>query len=193
MITPPEWFRIPLRSQAKRERSVRALVDLTYPSRDEHAARRHELREMLSTMVDRAADRDGIELYLSTHAALGVPVPASLLVLVEPGDSAWPSQPPVGLLADGLRATYGERAHVSTVELPCGPAVRCRRQEMGDDAVELGQPADRPTTVLDLYLPRPESTAWLLLSFSTPVPELADAQVELFDAIASTFRWSYSS
>ncbi|MDT0345348.1 hypothetical protein [Streptomyces litchfieldiae] len=190
LITPTEWFRIPLRSQEKRERSVRVLLDRTYPNRDEHAARRRELRELLSGLVDRAAHRDGLELYLSTQAVLGVPVPASLLVLVEPENPALPSQPPVELLADGLRAKYGKQAEVTTVRLPSGPSVRCRRQVLGEGALELGQTADRPSTALDHYLPRPHSTAWLVLTFTTPIPELANAQVEMFDAIAASLQWS---
>lgn len=164
---------------------------MTYPNRDQHAAQRRELRELLSGMVDNAAQRDGIELYLSQQAVLGVPIPASLLVSAEPEDPGLPGVLPVEVLAEGLREKYGERAEVTTGELPCGPAVRCRRQELSEDARELGQPGDRPTTVLDVYLPVPGSGAWLLLTFSTPVPELADAQVEMFDAIAASLRWSF--
>lgn len=191
LITPTDWFRIPLRSDPKRERSVAALVDRTYPNRDQHAAQRRELREMLTTMVDRAFRNDGIELYLSTQAVLGVPVPASLLVSAEPEDPELPAALPVKVLADGLWKKHGERAEVTSVELPSGPAVRCLRRELSDDAREFGQPVDRPAIVLEVHVPVPGSTAWLLLVFSTPVPELADAQVEMFDVIAASLRWSY--
>ncbi|TDC27141.1 hypothetical protein E1265_02355 [Streptomyces sp. 8K308] len=165
-------------------------MDRTYPSRDEHAGRRRELQGMLSAMVDSAADRNGIELYLSTQAVLGFPVPCSLLVTVEPEDPGQPVRLPGDMVADGLRDKYGDGAQVTTLTLPSGPAVRCRRQETTEDTRDLGQPADRPNTVLDLYLPVPDFAAWMVLTFSTPMPELADAQVELFDAIAATLRWS---
>jgi hypothetical protein len=167
-------------------------VDATYPNRDQHAARRRELRELLGAVVDRAVERDGIELYLSRQAVLGVPIPASLLVTAVPEDPELPGEFPAQVLVDGLRSKHGERAEVTEKELPCGPAVRCRRQEASEDAAELGQPQDRPTSVLDVYLPVPGSGAWLLLTFSTPVVELADAQMDLFDAVAGSLRWSYS-
>ncbi len=190
MITPTDWFRIPLRSEEKRARAVAALVDIAYPNRDEAATKRHELRELLTNVTDSAAERDAIEIYLSTHAALGVPIPASLLVTAEPEDPAMPQQLPTAMLAEGIRDKYRGDADVSVVQLPSGEAVRSRRVELSDDSKELGQSEERPNTLLEFYLPVPRSTAWLVLTFSAPLRELADAQVEMFDAIAGSFRWS---
>ncbi|MDT0307483.1 hypothetical protein RM780_10965 [Streptomyces sp. DSM 44917] len=190
MITPTDWFRIPLRSAAQREKSVQALVDLTYASRDEFAVKRRELRELLTSITDKAVEQLGIELYLSTQGVFGVPIPASLLVTAEPEDPAVRAVLPVEMLADGLRNKHGENADVRVVRLTCGPAVRCRRRELSQDSKDLGQPEDRPSTLLDFYLPVPHSGAWLVLSFSTPLPELADAQVEMFDAVADSFLWA---
>ncbi|MGK5531647.1 hypothetical protein [Streptomyces sp. URMC 129] len=190
VITPTDWFRIPLLSTDKRNRAVQTLVDMTYPNRDQDAARRHDLKELLGTVVADAAQRDGVELYLSTQGIVGVPIPATLLVTAEPEDPEHPVRLPPEMLADGIRDKYGEGAAVSVVALPSGPAVRCRRQELTPDAKELGQPEERPNTLLEFYLPVPHTGAWLLLTFSTPIPELADAQVEMFDAIAGSLRWA---
>ncbi|WP_158920451.1 hypothetical protein [Streptomyces sp. NBRC 109706] len=170
-------------------------MDAAYPNRDQHAARRHEFRQMLTAMVESAAERDGIELYLSTHAVLGIPVPASLLVTAASGDPEHPGPLPVDTIADSLRGAHGRAAEIDTVTLPSGPAVRCRRTEHTEETKGLGQPEDQPNTVLDFYLPVPNSGAWLLLTFSTPmpVPEIADAQVEMFEAIAASLRWTYTS
>ncbi|MDT0341764.1 hypothetical protein [Streptomyces litchfieldiae] len=190
MITPTDWFRVPLRSEEKRLKSVRALVDHAYPNRDEFATKRHELRDLLTNVMNTAAERGAIEIYLSTHATLGVPIPASLLVTAEPEDPSLPGPMPAELLADGLRSKHKNDADVSIVKLLSGEAVRCRRQELSEDSKELGQPQERPNTLLEFYLPVPNSTAWLVLTFSAPLPELADAQVQMFDAIAGSFRWS---
>jgi hypothetical protein len=64
-----------------------------------------------------------------------------------------------------------------TAELRSGRAVRVRR-------------FDPPITTLDLHIPVPGGSAWLLPSFSTPLVPLADALVGLFDAIAGTLRWT---
>ncbi|UCM89494.1 hypothetical protein [Streptomyces marincola] len=190
MITPTDWFRIPLRSETKRARAVQILVDMAYPNKDEFATKRHELRELLGNVTDSAAQRDAIEIYLSTQAALGVPIPASLMVTAEPEHPTATQQLPPATLADGIRDKYHGQAEVSVVRLPSGEAVRCRRTELSEDSKELGQPEERPNTLLEFYLPVPYSTAWLVLTFSAPLRELADAQVEMFDAIAGSFRWS---
>ena len=60
-------------------------------------------------------------------------------------------------------------------EYPAGQAVRVRRRAK--------------VTSLDIHFPVPDSGAYLMLSFATPLDELADAMVGLFDSIASTLRW----
>ncbi|WP_147255418.1 hypothetical protein [Streptomyces sp. PT12] len=190
MTTPTDWFRIPLRDGDKRGKALRALLDITYPNRDEFALKRRELLDLMTSVTESSAQRDGVELYVSTQAALGVPIPASLLVTAEPEDPAQPRQIPAVMVADGIRDKYGKDAEVSVVRLPSGNAVRCRRLETSDSTRELGAPKQRPSTLLEFYLPVPHSTAWLLLTFSAPLLELADAQMQLFDAVASSFRWS---
>ncbi|RKN10062.1 hypothetical protein [Streptomyces radicis] len=190
MTTPTDWFRIPLRDGEKRGKALRALLDITYPNRDEFALKRRELLDLMTSVTESSARRDGVELYVSTQAALGVPIPASLLVTAEPEDPAQPRQIPAVMVADGIRDAYGKDAEVSVVRLPSGNAVRCRRLETSDDSRELGVPKERPSTLLEFYLPVPHSTAWLLLTFSAPLIELADAQIQLFDAVASSFHWS---
>ncbi|GAA3855868.1 hypothetical protein GCM10022227_11780 [Streptomyces sedi] len=190
MITPTDWFRIPLRSEKKRTRAVQILVDMAYPNRDEFAVKRHELRELLTEVTQNASQREAIEIYLATEAVMGIPIPASLMVTAEPENPSLPRQMPVSLLADGIRDRYGDAASVSVVTLPAGEAVRSRREELSEDSVELGQDKERPNTLLEFFLPVPHSTAWLVLTFSAPLKELADAQVQMFDAIAASFRWS---
>jgi hypothetical protein len=64
---------------------------------------------------------------------------------------------------------------VTLADLPVGRAIRvCRRAE---------------AVILDLHVPVPDSGAYLILSFSTPLNVLADAMIILFDSIASTLRW----
>jgi hypothetical protein len=67
-----------------------------------------------------------------------------------------------------------------------GRAVRARRR-----SAPQGNPMDyqSPVTNLDIHVPVPGSSAYLLLSFSTPLDPLADALVGMFDAIAGTLRW----
>jgi hypothetical protein len=43
--------------------------------------------------------------------------------------------------------------------------------------------------MMDVHVPVPDSSAYLILSFSTPLNVLAEAMITLFDSIASTLRW----
>ena len=189
LATPTDWYRIPLVPEDARERSVRALVDRTFPSRDEHAENRQEMRELFRNIAEDGARRDGVELYISTQSVLGVPLPASLLVAVVP-----PEDDDRRLHPHWLAAAMAEErpdTEVAVVRLPAGEVVRQRRLASGREVVDLGVPEGHRVTALDFYVPVPGSTAYLLLTFSTPVPELADAMVELFDAVARSLTWSY--
>ncbi|KAB8167271.1 hypothetical protein FH607_010355 [Streptomyces mimosae] len=93
-------------------------------------------------------------------------------------------------MAEAIAARHGAPAEVTTVTLPSGEAVRCRRRGVPEDAPEWGQPPERPGTIVDFTLPVPGSGGWPVLTFSTPIPELADPLTEMFDAIARSLRWS---
>lgn len=64
---------------------------------------------------------------------------------------------------------------VTLTDMAAGRAVRVRRLS--------------EVTTLDVHVPVPDSGAYLMLSFSTPLTALADAMVGLFDSIARTLRW----
>lgn len=104
------------------------------------------------------------------------------------GGTGSPSPDDLAALAGGLaRLTDGTGAASTVVELSAGPAVRLRRRGSaeGPDArvVEV--------EMLQYFVVVPGAARLLLLTFSTPNVALADALVELFDAIASTLRWRW--
>ncbi|MBB0243114.1 hypothetical protein FNQ90_03055 [Streptomyces alkaliphilus] len=189
LVTPTDWFRIPLTDEGRRDRSVRALVDRTCPDRDGDALRRRELTEFIGDLARRGAEQDGVELYLSTQTVLDVPVPASLLISLEIDDRPRPLPMPHDLLAAGLREKYSG-ADVSIVGLPAGTAVRCRREDRSGRIQEVGADPARPGTLLEYFVQVPDTGVHLVLTFNTPVAELADALVEMFDAIARSLRWN---
>ncbi len=187
LITPLEWYRIPLAEQATRDRSVQALVDRTCPNRDEDAARRRELSEFIGNLASKAAFDGGLELYLSQQAVLGVPVPASLVVQVEAPDHPG-LHAPAAVIAEAQRLEHPD-AEVGVVELSTGEAVRVRRRDAfeGDEDIQL--PDGRASTIVTYIVPIPDSDAHLVLAFSTPLEELAEALVEVFDAVAGSLSW----
>jgi hypothetical protein len=132
-----------------------------------------QVREELLLVGQHTYDNGGLELYISPQTAVGFPLPASLVVTRTPPHD----EPRVIVtprrLADTLACEGGE---VRVTDFPAGRAVRVRRSTN--------------VTSLDVYFPVPDSDAYLMLSFATPLDELADAMVGLFDSITSTLHWT---
>ena len=189
LLLPDGWFRVRIDPEG-RERSIDALVDRQFEGIDNAPHIKRQLRDSLHAQAVAAYESGGIELYLSLQQAAPLTIPASLLItLVTPLPTG--SLPSLTDLANLLVDGGGE---ASLVELPAGEAVRVRR--------ETGQPgrptppgasgqADEmlPAVTLDYQLPVPATQAHLLLTFSTPLVQIGDAMVELFDAVAGSLTW----
>ncbi|MGH3886011.1 MAG: hypothetical protein ACRDSZ_05455 [Pseudonocardiaceae bacterium] len=184
LLLPPGWWHIPL--DERRGQSVKALLDRRLASlpRDRVAALRRELDGELTRLVERAVANDAVEMYLNVDLMRGLPVAASCLVTVVPVGFG------TALAATELAAMMGDQPgdEVGVLEVAGVPAARVRRREPVTDAdgVSTGELA---VTRLQVYVPVPNTTEMLLLSFSTPMDPIADAMVTLFDAIAGSLRW----
>jgi hypothetical protein len=172
LILPDGWFRIDL-EPGTREKAAIALIERQFRGADNIPHLKAEARDRLLATAAGAYRNGGIELYVSLQAAAGMPLPAALVVTLTPPQASEHGSVSPELLAAKLSA----RGEVTVAELAAGRAVRVRRY-------------DPPVTSLDLHVPVPDSSAWLLLSFSTPLAPLADALVGMFDAVAGTLRWT---
>jgi len=184
LLLPPGWWHIPL--DERRHQSIAALLDRRLASlpRDRVATLRRELEGELTRLVERAVANDAVEMYLNVDLLHGVPVAASCLVTVVPVGFG-PALP-----ATEVAALMGDQPgdEVGVLEVAGAPAARVRRREpiTDTDGLSTGQLA---VTRLQVYVPVPNTTEMLLLSFSTPMDPVADAMVTLFDAIAGSLRW----
>ncbi|HEX3514975.1 MAG TPA: hypothetical protein VHT26_13330 [Trebonia sp.] len=171
-LTVPEgWVRVDLQPGV-REPALARLVDRQFRGADNAAHLKRQARDQFLRVAQYAYGNGGLELYVSLQTAGGLPLPASLVVTLTPPPDKETLRVPPERLARTLAADGGQ---VTLTEIPAGPAVRVHCQ------------AD--TTTLDIHVTVPESGAYLILSFSTPLYRLADAMVDLFDSIANTLRW----
>ena len=131
-----------------------------------------EIYQELQRIMGHARDNGGVDMYISPQTAAGFPLPAALVVTLTPPHGEARAVVSPKRLADTLA---GEGAEVSVTGLAAGQAVRVRRRAS--------------MTSLDIHVPGPADGGYLMLSFSTPIDELADAMVALFDSIASTLTW----
>ncbi|MCX4548884.1 hypothetical protein [Streptomyces sp. NBC_01500] len=185
LLLPDGWFRILLEPE-QRDSSVAALVDRQFEGVDNAPHLKAELRNDLLRRAAKAYRNGGIELYLGLQQAGPFTIPASLLVTLAPLKHAEPL--PLDALARSLAESGPVGQEVSIGELASGPAVRVRKQVEqpgdGSDAVV------RLSTSVEYHMPVPQTAAFLLLTFSTPLEPLADAMAGLFDAVADSLCWT---
>lgn len=182
LLLPPGWWHIPL--DERRGQSVTALLDrrLAALPRDRVATLRRELDGELTRLVERAVANGAVEMYLSVDLMRGLPVAASCLVTIVPVGLGMPATELAGLMGDQPGDEMG------VLEVAGVPAARVRRREPATEADGLST-GELAVTRLQVYVPVPDTTEMLLLSFSTPMDPIADAMVALFDAIAGSLRW----
>jgi hypothetical protein len=200
MLLAPGWWHV--RLDEHRHRSVHQLFDRLLASlpRDQVFAARHELETEIGRVVDQAADAGGVELYLLVSPRYGVPLAASCIATVL--DFEMPREVPAAELARLLTDGPDDEAGVLTVDGV--ESVRIRRATVtpslptGEDGepvlpeqLSLAEAAAvLPDTRLEVQVRFPDGGRTLLLTFSTPLPPvLADAMVELFEAMAESVRW----
>jgi hypothetical protein len=178
LITPEDWYRIPLQPQDQRNASVSALIKRQFAGLDDQPVLRRKAEKDLLGVTEAGAERGGVVLYLSFLKAGGIPLSASLLVsrLYENFD---------GL--DAVAALTGSGT-VELVKLPAGgQAARRQRRQQTKESRRLG--SEFEDTIVDYFVPVPDRDEVLMMTFSTPLEPIADAMVGLFDAVAGTLRW----
>ncbi|MGP4044751.1 hypothetical protein [Streptomyces sp. 2A115] len=155
-----------------------ALVKRQFAGVDDQPMLRRRSEKQLLGAAEAGADQGGVVLYLSFLEAAGIPLSASLLIsrLHHRFDSL-----------DAVAALAG-KGEVAPVRLPAaGRAARRRRTERTREARRLG--TEFEDTIVEYFVPVPDRDEVLMLTFSTPLEPIADAMVELFDAVAGTLRW----
>jgi hypothetical protein len=194
VVLPPGWCRVPVRQGSAK--AIRAAVDEAIRSvpgnvpRDRVAPYRVELEGRLRAMVATARSRGGIDMYLPAAPMHGLPVAASFIVAEGTVGAPGPDHDPVHLVT--YLAT--EEAGSAPVTVDGAPAVRREHTALPEQAAEV----DAGTRRVDYIIPMPGGQGrWLIAAFSTmgggdPGDELSGVLVQLFDAIMSTFRWSYA-
>ena len=183
LAVPDGWVRLVL-DPAQWDRRVAAIVERQFRGVDNLPQLKAQARERLRKQAETAYANGGVELYLSLMTAGQVVLAAGLLVtLIAERDGVVP--PPV---QDVALAAAAEGRDVRMIDLQAGPAMR-ERYLVAPSPDDPDGNTTLPITHLDVQVGIPNTTAHLLLSFSTPVFPLADQMVELFETIAGTLQW----
>lgn len=183
LLLPPGWVSLPVEAEAARP-AVRALLDraLAGLPRDRVAPLRIQLDRELRADLRRAREHGAVEVHTQVQLVRGLPVSAALTVSLLPLEQG-PDAPLGGLVAAVL-GDAGDVVEVGEQVLAGLPALRRRRR--WPEPVPGG--AQVWSTGVDWLLALPGEDAVLVLSFATTTDPVADALVELFDALAGTLR-----
>ncbi|MFJ1972416.1 hypothetical protein ACIO93_27465 [Streptomyces sp. NPDC087903] len=206
LLLPSDWVQIPVRhgdaEQAARDivASAFARVPTDVP-RDKLTPLRLELERRLLMAVADARRAKALELYLPMRLAGEVNLGASIVVSeaqlpARPGAKGEGDHPsdPAEVAVQLLSGDGGPGTDVSSGEVDGALAVRRERIVPADP--ERG--AELATRRVDYLVSVPgDQTRWFVAAFSTigadgPKDDLADALVEWFDALMTTFRWSWT-
>lgn len=178
-VVPDDWFRIRL-AEDDRRRDTDALVDLLTAKRSDRDSLGPELREMIRNMT-RFVDPHAIELYLSLSSVQGYPIACSLTVtLVEEHPDGQSSHDTVLEFVASARSVESSSGELDG--LPTGRRERRLPARIDDQH-------SYETIVVQHLLPVPGATGFVLLDFSTPLINVREPMIAIFDAIAASFRW----
>lgn len=190
LVLPPGWRQVPVRAGTRE--AIREIVRDRFRVRPGHVSRdaltpyRIALEQQLTAAADQARQRGGTELYLPVEPVRGTLIAASFVV--SEGSLGARGEQDAALI---LAAIGGDGPELL---LDGARAARIERTAPPDPA----RGAEHGARHVDYAVPVPGGDGrWLVFAFSAlraddPGDELAEALVSLFDAIMSTFRWTWS-
>ncbi|MFJ5608637.1 hypothetical protein ACIQCJ_04540 [Streptomyces sp. NPDC093221] len=200
LVLPPGWARIPLRAgtaTALDEKVFRGIerIPAGVP-RDEGMAFRAEVRRRVEGMAREARAGGGLDLYVPVKARAGLVVGASFVVAEVAGE--WAGEEP-GAEAVLGRLVGEERGGAPGEVREVAGTLGVRWEYVEPPALRESEPVETYARHVDYVVPVPRQGAgrWLAVAFSTvgdgdPGSEFTRALAELFDALMTTFRWSYA-
>lgn len=194
---PGTWHSVDLRGGAHSEASIKAVVRDVIGVADDRAHVRADLRSDLRRAVRAAQEAEARSMMFSTEIAPGSPLPVTLVVYAP---TRLRMSPTIGTEPDRVLAVLSESLRQSSPALGAaltevsgggGPALRSHRVEAIDVADE---PAVKQSGALrltaDYWVPVPRTKQVVMVRLSTPMGEIENVMLSLFDALvrATYFR-----
>ncbi len=183
LVVPVDWWVLRLADADATRRTVAAMVEERFGRDDALAALRRELRVSVSASARRAAAAGGWLMAFMLTRVADVPLPATLTAYRVPGSFATDAE------IDALHAALTAQAsrsggQVDAADGPSGLVLRSVRERVG----ELPGAGAVPVLLCDYWSDPGDDRGLVHLAFSTPLPDLRDGWLDLFDAVAATLH-----
>ncbi|MBI4942638.1 MAG: hypothetical protein HY830_18010 [Actinobacteria bacterium] len=193
---PPSWFRFDA-WRATRTADLARIVDARIATQPGLRRHRAALLALFREVAEDAQARGALMCAVGVDpVAAGGPLLASLMVFRTDGDPLHPLQT-VEEIAASVTAHEGAEGpgtwrRVGLVDLPAGPAVRVTSvgRLQADAADRDGGPDAAPDLVaMHTLVPAPGGGV-VDVVLTSPQASIADALLDLFDAVSGTFAWA---
>ncbi|GAB3603089.1 hypothetical protein [Microbacterium aureliae] len=186
---PGSWLALDPRDEAEAARAVHATAAEIVGPADDAAPARRRIRAELSTAVEKARDAGAHGFFLCREIVPGLATPISLTVHAPQGMRLSPAvgTDPDAVL-EALRRSLAELGYpgVGSAQRVAGPRARALRIDVVHDEIvaEDGTTAAAARLEAQYWYAVPGSKHVVLALFTTPLGELREAMLHLFDRIA---------
>lgn len=182
VLLPDDWAVLDLEDADDRVAGVESLVDGQLGGSPDLARLRTAMRKELLTSTERAARAGGVLMALAVGAGGAPAVPASLTVYRVPG-----SLDARGRAAMTAVLATDEPGH--TLDIGEGPAgTVLRRVRPGSASTGLTGDQALPALIADYWVEPALGAQLVYLVFSSPLVDLRDELVRLFDTVVASVR-----
>ncbi|KRC59417.1 hypothetical protein ASE14_15315 [Agromyces sp. Root81] len=186
---PGRWLTVDPRDEQHAREQVEVIVRELAGVADDAALARRRLRQSFNRAIVAARDAEAHALFLCIEAAPGVALPASLTVHAP---ERLRMTPAVGTSADAVLGVLGQglasstSAGADTARRLDGPRASVLRTERQFEELveEDGISVTAVRLEADYWFAVPGSKQVVLASFATPLGEIRNAMLNLFDSIA---------
>lgn len=186
VVLPGRWGRIDIATAETSRSDIRAFVADALGHRDDDAGARAEYRRQLEAAVVTARANHGRTLYVAIELTPGIPVPATLTVLMPPLDDVQLDELGVRSVAGFAGSLVGDNDSTAT------PVTNLAASIAGVRSVSSRASQEQPEVgvlQVDYWLVAADPSRLAVLSFSSPIVALQDMLIELFDAVVATTTW----
>lgn len=193
---PPSWFRFDA-WRATRTADLARIVDARITAQPGLRRHRAALLALFREVAEDAQARGALMCAVAVDpVAAGGPLLASLMVFRTDGDPLRPRQT-VEEIAASVTAHEGADGpgtwrRVGLVDLPAGPAVRVTsvgRLQAGPAGADTDRDAAPDLVAMHTLVPAPDGGV-VDVVLTSPQASIADALLDLFDAVSGTFAWT---
>lgn len=183
-VLPGSWWSLDLHgSNEAVSKRIYDLVEKAIGNRDDCARLRHETRQLLTDVAERGRTAGATQVYLGRSLVGSIPL-AATLAISRPGVSLPDVAPGADRAAALLRLVPGEEP--SVLEHPRCAVVRSAKRACPEDVAESTNELSR--LMVNYWIQPPDVNDLVVFTFTTPMIQLEEELVFLFDAIVTTVR-----